>query len=357
MVTTSEFLQYCTKTSTRQTYTSALRTYLRITLDTPIPKDSLNQKWILYLNSGRNIWQDLLQFPEKGKNLHLSPKTINLYLQVILLYLGDCGIIVEPQKLRRLRKRCPKNYPLTHDTILTCGTIQTLLQHADTRQRAEILIAVSSGVRIGELLRVTFDDIDLTTTPAEIHIPAAITKNETPRTTFISSEAAEALQDWLIVRKDRSSMRGKNPDTDNRIFPYSPAHESKKFQHLLKKSGKHQIDPNTRRSLIHFHSFRKFFLTEFKLAASAEVAEELAGHTGYLSGSYRRLSKQDMQEEYRKAEPRLTITTNASNTSRRTHPSYLHQEMQRITAELEQIQTEYRILCARISAESASLEE
>ena len=50
-----------------------------------------------------------------------------------------------------------------------------------------------------------------------------------------------------------------------------------------------------------------FIILSVKLAASAEVAEELAGHNGYLSDSYRRLSLGRMRDEYKTAEENLTV--------------------------------------------------
>ncbi|MDV0441713.1 tyrosine-type recombinase/integrase [Methanorbis furvi] len=352
----SEFLQYCTKKSTRQAYTSALCSYLRITLGLSVTKENLDELWNIYLFSGRNIMHDLQLFPEKCKNHNLSPKTINLYFQVTLLYLRECGLASDEAQLRRLKKIRPKNRPITREAELTREIIRTILVHADVRQRAEILIAASSGMRIGEILRITFDDINLTASPEEIYIPSHITKNETSRTVFISKEAAVALREWIFVRNGPHMLKGKEPAADNRIFPYSVTNETAKLNRLLQASGTYRIDPQTRRSLIHFHSFRKFFLTEFKLAASAEVAEELAGHTGYLSGSYRRLSKRDMQEEYRKAEMRLTIGENTGETTS-DQITDIHEEMQRITNQLKQIRTEYQLLRTRISNESLLPEE
>lgn len=320
MITTSEFLFYVRKTSTKRVYTSALSTYLRVisqasqdkqplgkipqpktTPTTPSP--SLDQRWITYLTKIKNPWHDMELFPQKAKEQGLSPKTINLYLEIVQLYLGECNIKAERIQQKRIKKLTPKNYPLTRDIGLDSKTIQNLLTFANTRQRAIILIAASSGMRIGEILRIEYADIDLTKDPVEIYIPAANTKTEMPRITFISKEAAVALSEWMGVRNESITK----DNCKKRVFPYTRSYESKKFHEILRKSKNDKRDSVTNRYLIHYHSFRKFFLTEFKLIASAEVAEELAGHAGYLSESYRRLTYQTMKDEYKKAEERLTI--------------------------------------------------
>ena len=63
-----------------------------------------------------------------------------------------------------------------------------------------------------------------------------------------------------------------------------------------------------------------------------------------------------MQDEYRKAEMRLTIGAIAADTGSRPHFASLHQEMQRLTTELEQIRTAYQLLCARLITEAAERE-
>jgi len=58
---------------------------------------------------------------------------------------------------------------------------------------------------------------------------------------------------------------------------------------------------------IHFHLFRKFFMSQMKLAISSEIVELLAGHDGYLSSSYRRYTKDQVITEYLKGEHLITI--------------------------------------------------
>ncbi len=310
MPTPTEFLQYCSKQSTQRTYRTALLQYLQITLNTRIHHEELNDLWDNYLASLRNIHEDLLNFCAKCKTLArpLSPKTVNLYLQITLMYLKECGVFIDETQTRRLKKTRPKNRAVSREAELDRTVIRKILSHADTRQRAEILIAVSSGMRIGEILRITVADLNLAVVPAEIYIPAMIAKNDTARTVFISREAKSALEEWLAVRDtELKRKKSRNSVPDARIFPYSAANEIARFNAVLRHSGTYSVDPQTRRAQIHYHAFRKFFLTEFKLVAAEEVAEELAGHTGYLSQSYRRLSRQAMREEYLKAESALTV--------------------------------------------------
>lgn len=345
MITPSEFLQDCAKLPTYKTYRSALNQYLSLTLNTPINKENLDFSWEHYLKTRHNVMEDLVNFPKKCKTLArpLSPKTVNLYLQITLMYLKECGVSIDETQTRRLKKTRPKNRAVSREAELDRTVIRKILSHADTRQRAEILIAVSSGMRIGEILGITATDLNLAAVPAEIYIPATIAKNDTARTVFISREAKNALEGWLAVRDTelrRKKSRNSVPDT--RIFPYSAANEIARFNALLRQSGTYSADPQTRRAQIHYHSFRKFFLTEFKLAAAAEVAEELAGHTGYLSQSYRRLSRQTMRGEYLKAEQALTMSEQFTGRAGCLRNSYrtsnhLETEVRKLWTEVEKL--------------------
>ncbi len=59
---------------------------------------------------------------------------------------------------------------------------------------------------------------------------------------------------------------------------------------------------------LHIHMLRKWFLSQSKLAVPESVAEAWAGHTGYLDEAYRRYSKEQLRELYKKAEPYLLVS-------------------------------------------------
>lgn len=303
----SDFLKSLPSVSTKKTYRVAVTRYLEILSDTKIPLEQLDSAWETYLANADNLGEDLVRFAHNAKEMHnLSPKTIRLYGQIAVMYLKEAEISIPNKAVRTLRVQTPANRPISRESELDRTILQTLIQHADLRMKTEILIAVSSGMRIGEILGFSLQDISLNAVPAEIHLRSDITKNKTARTVFISREAAWELKLWLAHRETLIS-EGKIKPNDTRCFPYARSTEIAKFKRLLKDAALLETDEQTHRTTIHFHLFRKYFLTEFKLAASAEVAEELAGHTGYLSESYRRLTKKTMQEEYLKAEKYLTI--------------------------------------------------
>jgi hypothetical protein len=200
-------------------------------------------------------------------------------------------------------------------------TIRTILQHIDTKGRALILVLASSGMRINEALSVSLDDVDFTSKPVCITVRGETAKNGDNRITFISAEAAQAVNEWLKIRGDYikaaanknnglvMSGRGKpkTDEDDGRLFPFSDQNASILWNNALTKAGLFSRDKSTHRKQLHYHQLRKFFISQLSLIVSKEIGETLAGHEGYLTGAYRRYTKKQLAEEYLKGQHLLTI--------------------------------------------------
>lgn len=76
----------------------------------------------------------------------------------------------------------------------------------------------------------------------------------------------------------------------------------------LAAAGELSKDDVTGRNQLRIHGFRKFFLSQMSLVISKETPEFLAGHSAYLSGSYRRYDDETVAAEYLKAMHMVSIT-------------------------------------------------
>jgi integrase len=225
------------------------------------------------------------------------------------------------KELKFLRNKLPKGNARTMEKDRDIETIRTILQHLDVKGRALVLVLASSGMRMNEALSITLDDIDLSSKPACLAVRGATTKTGDTRITFISTEASQAVTEWLKVRANyiRSSAnrnnglvksgRGaeKTSDDDGRLFPFSDQNASAIWDVALVKAGLLSRDKTTNRNQLHYHQFRKYFISQLSLVVSKEIAEMLAGHNGYLTGAYRRYTRKQLAEEYLKGEHVLTI--------------------------------------------------
>ena len=91
------------------------------------------------------------------------------------------------------------------------------------------------------------------------------------------------------------------------------------------------------RSLIHFHSFRKFFRTTVGEAVSRDFAEALMGHHFYLD-TYYTLSDDKKTEMYLKAEPFLTISDFTKIEKNLKEVSERQRELEEKVARLERLE-------------------
>ena len=165
------------------------------------------------------------------------------------------------------------------------------------------------------------EDVKLEEEPARIVIRQEITKSQTQRITFISSEAREVLKEWLKHRESYlRSARNKNKalvelgragtksGQDKRVFPFSINVVNSFWWNALDKAGLNGRDRATKRRKYRIHGLRKFFRTELARVIPVDVVEALMGHEGYLSQSYRKYSVEELREYYKKGEHALLIS-------------------------------------------------
>ncbi len=275
-----------------------------------------------YFNEGRDYHTDFkkfIQVTQKDKPGLSALQTFN----TIHSFLRLCDVTFTDKQIKQLKNQLPKGGVMTMEDDMDTETIRNLIQHTDIKGKALILCLASGGMRVGELLQIRCDDVDLTSIPAVLKIRAKTehgkTKNGEGRITFISSEATAAVREWMKIRaaylasvankgtglKNRTTPKDIN---DPRLFPFSGNTVNELFREaVIAVFGKNAVDPNTLRSTHHVHQLRKFFLSQLSLAVSKEIAECLAGHAGYLTGNYRRYTVAQLKEEYLKGEHTLYI--------------------------------------------------
>jgi hypothetical protein len=177
------------------------------------------------------------------------------------------------------------------------------------------MIQISSGCRLGEVLSLTDSSIQLYPDYGVIHLKGTKTKTKKSRITFINKEATELLNQWISYRNKyiqgitgRSTGRFKvNPDTD-KIFPFSISNAENCFRRLLKKAGLLKKDVDTDRCTIHYHMFRKYFITNISYSGiDSKYVDFFVGHTNTLDKAYNKPTIKMLYEVYSKGEPYLRI--------------------------------------------------
>jgi len=271
------------------------------------------------VTESRDYDSDMLKFANSLKNRPaLSAKQVYRTVKEFLSY---HDIEVSKKNQKKIKNAImPKGGVATIEKPMDAEKVREIIQHLDLKGKALVLFLISSGMRIGEVLQVTDDDIDLNSKPVKVKIRKEYTKTKRQRITFISGEAAACLKQWLKVRSSYllsaaqrnngliSNGHSKSKQTDtNRIFPFSDNIAGQMLKNALIKSENYSRDSTTGRAQIHVHMFRKFFISQMSLIVSKEIPEMLSGHSGYLTENYRRFTDEQLATEYLKAEHVLTI--------------------------------------------------
>jgi integrase len=324
----AKWLATYTQKNTRNIYKSSARHFLTCIyggeLDRPDTKyEKLSEKFISECNARkRDYFKDLQDFGVYiGKR---PPKTIQTYIYGVKSFIEySLNIEIPKKQMKVLKKKLPKGKRArTEDGNLTRPRLRNILTHCDDKGKALFLTLASSGIRIGEALQLQPYDIDWTNDPVKVRVRGEITKEGDAYYSFISSEAKEALNEWLKVKdsylqsainkgrglRKLGNGKGKKDINDTRLFPFSMGVANSMWMTAVRKAKLDIRDKSTNRFKFHIHILRKFFQSQMKYANVPEdLVEALIGHSGYLDDAYRRYSFEQIKEKYKQGEPYLLI--------------------------------------------------
>jgi integrase len=323
----SDYLKHYDNGSTAGGYSSAIYSFIdfiygkqrkgkRVTAD---EKEQYEKQVDRYLKEKRKYPEDMAGFVISLQSR--PPLSAKQTFNSVKEFFNHYDLELPAKDLKFIRNKLPKGSVRTIEKDMDTDTIRTIIQHLDVKGRALVLVLASSGMRINEALTVSLEDIDFKSKPTVITIRGENSKTGNNRITFISEEAKQAVNEWLKVRSEyiRTSAKRNNGliksgrghektgEDDGRLFPFSDQNASALWDNALEKAEIFSRDKTTNRKQLHYHQLRKFFISQLSLLISKEVAETLAGHSGYLTVSYRRYTKKQLAEEYLKAQHLLTI--------------------------------------------------
>jgi len=324
----AKFLAGYSNTSSRSGYKNSVESFLRCIYGIKkediksgkIPAPDYNQLFEMYLISKRDNDADFIRFSEHLIETRpaLSAKQTMTLTRYAMTY---HGITISKGTSQDIRRETMKGSAATVDRVLNTQIINATLQHCTIQAKALFLCLGSNGARLNEMLSVSINDIDFNHHPVKMTFRGENTKTGQQRYTFISDEAAAAVQEWLKVRDqyiEMSNAKSKKliemgrasvkTTEDKRLFPFADASVTAWWNDALAASGELTKDDVTGRNQLRIHGFRKFFLSQMSLVISKEIGEFLAGHSAYLSGSYRRYDDETVAAEYLKAMHMVTVT-------------------------------------------------
>lgn len=236
----------------------------------------------------------------------------------------------------------PRVVTVTRDKPFTKEIIQSMCAHSDAMMKAIILLATSSGMRINEVLNLEIQDIEYGN-PNKIYLSREKMKQGKPHTYRFSSEASDALKEWLKIRDEcerdgirRAELNLKQTKKMNPslVFPIKESPFYARWKDMLKKAGYDARDKETNRYLYSSHGCRRWFSSTASKHTAHEIAEAMIGHDTGLSSSYRRYPEEELDKEYLKIESFLLIYAPADYSEMKGDMAKALQEQMITTAQL-----------------------
>jgi integrase len=206
----------------------------------------------------------------------------------------------------------PKGRPVVSDRAPTKTELRLIMSYSPIWIIPTILILVSSGMRIGGLIRLRLKHLNLDSFPdiAILEVPPEAAKGGIGYFTCITPEAREAVKKHFSQREKNGEKLGpespliKAPMADGNTTYDSVAQA---WRRCLRRAG---LDEKSRGTyVLHLHTLRKFFRSQVEGILTKSIREALMGHVSgeYLDRNYLRIPEQKMAEWYRKAVPALTV--------------------------------------------------
>jgi len=265
--------------------------------------------------------------PVKSRKPGYAARTIKSSVITAKEFLNDIGCRIYWEDLKR-KFRLPKE-PITYQEGLTKTQISQLVRLANYKTATAILIACSSGMRLGEIAQLKLGDIDLEKIPAEVRIRAETTKTNEGRITHISSQATRALKDFVAkcprqkedyiflmnyyMQPKKRYLKSREPAkmSPEELHDYkvqtTEGNLSQQLWKIIKEIPELNKKNENGTNMVHFHAFRYFFKTQVTDAHQSDFAEALMGHKS-LKLVYYRQNAAARARTYLDVEHALTIS-------------------------------------------------
>jgi integrase len=168
----------------------------------------------------------------------------------------------------KMKFRLPKRVS-GYQRGLTREAINRVIRFANPKLATTILIACSSGMKIGEIIQLKMSDVDLDVSPVTITIRGETAKTRETRLTHISSEAKNALKDYLarygtqneylFLREHELEEKDAELSDEERYFRFVIASKhnlESQLNRCIKKIPELNAKNENQKNWIHFHAFR-----------------------------------------------------------------------------------------------------
>ncbi len=255
---------------------------------------------------------DIKSFLVHLKERGIKFKTIDrIFTSISSFY----GFLIEEESVEHnpilpFRKRYLRKYKSDNDSeirklISIEDASQLVNSILDTKDRCILVLLFKTGMRLGELMSLDVNDVDLD--KGEIHLKQ--TRKRSNRILYLDDEAIATLSKWLVSRKNRHGSE------DPALFISKTGSRMKKasIERMVEKHAKRVglHDPQSKKLEDRFtpHCCRHWFVTNLLRAGmSRDFVKKLRGDTrGEAIDIYNHIDKKELRESYLAHIPQLGI--------------------------------------------------
>jgi len=223
----------------------------------------------------------------------LTPKSTDLYITALRSYFAYYDIDVIPSKFKH-KVKMPKFYREDEEALDINDIRKILLNCANRRLKAYLLLLASGGMRAVEALAIRLCDVDFSVNPTKVHIRKEFAKTRTARDIYISDEATYYIKQWIDWKyrdkgKNRSTKVRSNSDLVFSIYNVKGVPNAKilyikilsEFQKLLTITGmdERKEEGIHKRRKITLQSLRRFVKTVVSDQTNRDYSEWFLGHS------------------------------------------------------------------------------
>jgi integrase len=330
-ITTTEayrnFIHSLKSPKTRFEYIRSLRYYMAwLKLDVLSDNSSSSYDKLLQKDP-KLITSDIIEFIIYLKDRRkLSPATVTTYISAIRHFYDMNDI--DQLKWKKINSFKGEYYNVVEDRPYTREEVKVLVDRADLRNRAIILLMSSSGLRLGAIPELKIKDL----TPIDKYSIYQVTvyrKSKSKYITFCTPEARKQIDDYIkwrvsvgekikpespLFRRtfDRNDLlQARNPQPLrlgtlnwilNTLLYSTGVRTTAKVEEKTTNDNNDNDDNNSsnkrrRRDIMQAHGFRKFFDTTCTTAGMNPVyTEMLMGHNLGLKSRYAKPTPTDLLE-------------------------------------------------------------
>ncbi len=185
------------------------------------------------------------------------------------------------------------------DRLPSRETMARLLKFCSAKTKAAVLLLASSGIRVGELVRLHIADLDLSQIPAVVRIGTSVEPRRW-RISYMTPEAKGALEFYLSERR----TRGEDLRSGSPLFAYeSGSPMTPQAMLSMIKRAFAEAGLKAPRMRLDSQIFRRWFKKRLiGIGAPRRVVDALLGQTRRP-----RASEEEVRSWYVRAMPILTI--------------------------------------------------